>query len=503
MISLFDDQEELLNKIRGLWPNNMRILTYALTGFGKTRLAARIIEQMTARGKRVCFTVPRTSLIDQTAEEFIDLGIEDITLLWGDYPTDESAKVVIASIDTYIRRKKGDFDLTIVDECHIRRIQMLEWMRDHPEDRYIGLTATPFPPWLGEYYTAMASGPKMRWLIDHDRLCDYEIFAPYVPDTKSVPVRESMEYGMDLVAGKELEDIMNGAKVVGNIVENWLEHGENRQTIVLPVNVAHANHIAIQFQRAGVTCEVITAKTPKHERNRIFDNVRAERTKVVISVNCLTEGFDIKIIACVINARPTKSKARYLQGMGRGLRKKPEGYRFQNCLIFDHSGTSIDLGYPEEIWVDSLPGGDDGLDKSDKAAADNPDKPEPKPKICPKCKYLKPAGVRECPKCGFVVLHGEDVETDESRGLVKVKGKQKEGPTPEQKRQFWEQLLGYQQQRASAGKIVSDGFLRHTYREKFGEWPNGFKNNPSEPGQEVLNFIKYKQIKRAKARAAT
>jgi superfamily II DNA or RNA helicase len=46
------------------------------TGSGKTVLAAAIVEKALAKGKRVIFTVPKLSLIDQTVERFNEEGIQ-------------------------------------------------------------------------------------------------------------------------------------------------------------------------------------------------------------------------------------------------------------------------------------------------------------------------------------------------------------------------------------------------------------------------------------------
>lgn len=497
MISLYPDQEEFISEIRSLWKDHLRIVAMASTGAGKTRIAARIIEGCVSRGMRVCFLVPRISLIRQTAKSFLDLGLEDITLLWGDYDTDYNAKITIASADTYIRREKIDFDLVIVDEMHHRRKKLLIWMEEHPTERYIGLSATPFAKWIGEYYTGLAKAKSMRWLIENGRLAEYEIYAPEIPDTSGLKTRETA-YGRDYIES-DLAEIMDGAQVVGNIVGNWLEHGQNRLTMVLPVNVAHANHICIEFQRVGISAEVVSAKTPTEERERIFTRVRKGITRIVLSVNCLTEGFDIPEISCVINARPTKSKARWIQGCGRGLRKKPKGYPHQDCIIFDHSGTAIDLGFPDDITIDELPKGDDGMDEGSAAASE--EKTEKKPKQCPQCKFLKDAGVYVCPKCGFKPLTGQDVEVDESRGLVKLKSTKKPGKTKEEKEMFWRQLLGYQREKAAEGKVISDGYLAHTYRDWAGVWPRGMPNHPAPCGVEVRNFIKHKNIKFAKGKA--
>jgi DNA repair protein RadD len=48
------------------------------TGSGKTVLAAAIVEKALAKGKRVIFTVPKLSLIDQTVERFNEEGIKAI-----------------------------------------------------------------------------------------------------------------------------------------------------------------------------------------------------------------------------------------------------------------------------------------------------------------------------------------------------------------------------------------------------------------------------------------
>ena len=495
MIQLYEDQQEALNSVRSLWRAHRRIVLMAPTGSGKTFMASEIIKGCVKNGWRVCFLVPRVSLLEQTARSFLRFGIDGITYLWGSYDTDEFAAVTIASVDTYIRRDKGNFDLVIVDEVHHRRRQLLEWMDDHPDDRYLGLSATPFAPWIGSYYTALAKAKPMRWLIDNDRLAEYSVFAPETPDmsgAKTVSTPSGKDY-----RESDLEEIMGDAKVVGNVVQNWLQHGENRRTMALCVNVSHANHLTLSFQRAGVSAEVVTASTPVDERERIFDRVRDGRTTVLLSVNALTEGFDVPEISCIINARPTKSLMRYVQGMGRGLRKKPAHIPHKDCIIFDHSGTTLDLGFPCQIDIDELPSESDGMEEN--ASDLDEDKEEKKPKMCSQCKFLKDAGVYVCPQCGFKPISGENVEADESRGLRKIKGKDKV-VTMEDKQKFYSELLGYQRERAAQGRPVSDGYIAHTYKDKFGVWPRSLSKYPLVPSPATRGYIRHKNIKFAKSR---
>jgi DNA repair protein RadD len=485
VISLYDDQEAFIQQIRSLWKANKRMVGYMPTGGGKTRCAAKIIEGMISRGLRVCFTVPRISLIQQTVDSFEDLGLEGLTVMHGKSDFNPSAKIIVASVDTMIRRKKlANVDLFIIDEAHKRRKKLLEWMAEFPNERYIGLTATPFPKWMGEYYTAMAKGPSMAVLIDTGRLAPYDVYAPDVPDltgAKTTYTGDEPDF-----AEESLAKIMGDAKLVGNVVSNWLENGENRQTIALAVNVLHANQMANEFAKAGISVEVITAKTPLEEREVIFKNFRSRVVKILLSVDCLTEGADFPECNCLINARPTKSKSRYIQGFGRVLRFM-EGKR---ALIFDHSGTTLILGLPCDIEIEGLNSGDEGLDENTQQQAK--EKPEKIPKLCrgPGCTYLKPAGVHTCPICGFTPRAGQDVETAAEIGLKKLgKKEKKETFTKEDKQKFYSQLIGWKMQKAATKKPVSESKVKAVYRRKFGVWPNGLSLAPEAPSTETLNYV--------------
>lgn len=493
MISLYPDQEEFVGNIRGLWKHHKRIVGLAPTGFGKTRVAARILEGHAERGLKTCFIVPRISLMEQTAKAFLELGLDDITYLWTGHDYRPGAMITIASADTYIRRENGDFALTIVDECHLRRKQLLKWMKAQPEDRYLGLSGTPFAPWIGEYYTALAKSKPMRWLIDHRRLSDYEVYAPAVPDLSGLKVKAGA-YGDDYQES-DLAAVMGDAKIVGNIVQNWLEHGENRLTIALCVNVLHANQVCIEFNKAGVQAEVITADTPIEERERCFARMRAGITRVITSVNALTEGLDIKEVSCVINARPTRSAARYIQGMGRGLRAANGK---DKCLIFDHSGTTLMLGMPEDIQIDYLNIGDDGMGKTARRIDD--DKPEKKPTVCAQCSFMKPAGMYVCAKCGFKPIRGQDVETNSEIGLTRIGKGKKKTYTQDEKQFFYSELLGYQRERANEGRPLSDGWVSNQYRNKFGVWPNKMQRILRPPSITTRQYLRSQFIKFAKSK---
>ena len=120
------------------------------------------------------------------------------------------------------------------------------------------------------------------------------------------------------------------------------------------------------------------------------------------------------------------------------------------------------------------------------------------PHECSQCHFMKPAGVYVCPKCGHKPLAGEDIDTDTGR---KLKNWGRAAPADESRETSrWSQIKFYQRQRVSLGKSLSAMRCSHTFRERFGVWPNGLSDYPMDITPTVSNFIKHKQISFAKQR---
>lgn len=486
-------QSVALNMLRQSWNNHRTYLVYAPTGSGKTGLAAFITDGLVSRNMTVLFIAPYTILIEQTVNRFVEYGIDpyDISIIWQNHPSyNPSKKIQIASADTLIRRDMPqNVDLIIVDEAHLRRVKLLEEIKN-TESRVLALTGTPFSKWLGNYYETMIKPTTMKELIAAGDLSSYEFYAPVTPDLSNVKT-QSTTLGVDYNE-TDLDRIMCGSDLVGNVVQNWLENGEDRATICFCVTVNHANFVMLEFNKQGVPAEVMTAKTPHDERQRIVKRFEMGITKVIVNVGVLVAGFDSDV-RCIIYARPTKSEIRWIQCLGRGLRSA-DGK--DKCLIFDHSGTVHRLGFPDDIEYEFLFDSETGMKKATSVSKESEEK---LPKECPSCKYVKPAGVYECPKCGFKPVHAENVETDESRGLRKIKSKKKE-PTHEEKQRFWSELKFYQKERAMQGKPLSDGWCANTYKSKFGVYPRGLNDSLVETSPETRNYIKHLFIKFAKSK---
>ena len=462
-----------------------RILIKAPTGVGKTYIAAMITEKALEKGNRVAFIAPYSVLINQTVDRFMEQGLPLPGVMQGTHElTDPSRPIQIATAQTLGRRKKPLVDIVIVDEAHLQYSSVIDWMKDNPEMIFIGLTATPFSKGMGKNYQGMIKIKSLRECLNDGTLSPYVAYGVESPDLSGVTVKNG-----DYVE-KEISEIMGDYKLVGNITKNWLENGENRQTIVFAVNVLHANQVVNDFSSAGIAADIITAKTPLEERVEMFKRFERRETTILVSVGCLIAGFD-SYVDCIIWAAPTKSRIKFLQGIGRGLRTAKGK---EHCLIFDHAGTMSSLGLIEDI-DDSFSGLCSG-DRAESKAADIEREAKIKaPKVCPnkECNYMKPAGVHECPKCGFAPRYGEDAEVDETRELMAISGKKKE-PTMQEKELFWRECLGMKAQHRNNGKNKSDGYYANLYKSKFGVWPKVKNESPIDPSPATLNYAKSRAI---------
>ena len=188
----------------------------------------------------------------------------------------------------------------------------------------------------------------------------------------------------------------------------------------------------------------------------------------------------------MILARPTKSLIRAIQMSGRVLRPHPGKER---ALILDHSGTVLRLGFPTDDLPLEL---DDG--KANASSTRKQERKASEPKPCPSCKYVRPAGVHQCPHCGFKPARQSDVEVAEGE-LRKLDRKTKKPATPDRKQHVYSQLL-----QVARNKGYSPGWVAHKYRAMFDVWPRGMREVPATPSAELLSWLKSEQIRFAKAR---
>jgi superfamily II DNA or RNA helicase len=517
-------QVDGIQGLRDGWKTHKWHLLNASCGYGKTAIASYLCGMFAKAGKKVIFAAPYVQLVNQTYDRFSEYGLEDLSVIWQKDPRfNRRSLIQIASADTLIaksRRKEtktarlfdddggeiiepsaipDDVDVFIWDECDLRRKDLLEALESRENIKVIGLTATPYANWLGTYYTNFVKPCTTNELIEKGWLTPFEIYRPNLGESieRMAGVKTRTTGGENDYAIGEAAEAMMETKVVGDIVGNWLENGENLPTIGFATNKASANAYTREFIAAGVPSSVVVAETPVDERAEIYAGFAAGRIKVLWNVGVLGAGFDSDV-RCIIWARPTKSQRVWVQGVMRGSRPAKGKTR---CLVFDHTPTHYHLGDPNEIEYYELHDGSDGMEEAIQARKEKTKK-EQEAKICGKCGRLKAPGEDKWTVCGHKALGGDAVDCDDSIGLTRADSSKKEKFTNEQKQAFYSELLGYQKQRMAEGKAASDGYIANLYRNKFTVWPRSLNKNPKPPSAETLNYIKSRAIAYSKSRAA-
>jgi superfamily II DNA or RNA helicase len=491
-MTLRDDQtaalEALRDAVRG---GKRRICMQAPTGYGKTELAAALTGNAQKKNKKVLFTVPAISLIDQTVSMFAKRGILDVGVIQADHHMSNwDMPIQIASVQTLMRRTVPDVGVVMLDECH-RWFKFYEqWLgtRDHPVPEWmnvplIGLSATPWTKGLGSWFDHYLKAATIQQMIDMGNLSPFRVYAPAHPDLS----------GVRTVAGDyhegELSAAMQQGLLVADTVTTWQRLGENRPTLCYAVDRAHAMKLKQQFEAAGIPCGYQDHTTKDAERAAIRRDFHNGKLKVVCNVETLTTGIDWDV-RCIIVARPTKSDMLFVQIIGRGLRNAPGK---DDCLILDHSDNHLRLGFVTDI-DESYVGLHDGKTPRHENRTDG----IRLPKECPKCGYLKLPKMACCPGCGFVAKVVSKLEHEEGE-LRELKPKPKPVEAvwgSAERRHFYGELKCY-----ATRQGYREGWAANKYRERVGVWPNGHKDAPLQvPSPETLSWIKSRAIAWAKSK---
>lgn len=466
MRELREDQSTALENLRSSVANgHRRIVLQCPTGWGKTVLASELGERARKKNKKVLFTVPALSLIDQTVESFYAHGLRDIGVIQATHHmTDWAQPVQIASVQTLKRRTLPETHVVILDEVHVWHKSYETWLHKDTNAQWanvpvIGMSATPWTKGLADWFTDYIQASTTQQMIDDGVLSPFKVYAPSHPDLSGVrTVLGDYHEG-------ELAEAMSTPPLIADAVETWQKLADGRPTLCYAVNRLHAKHLQKKFEEAGIACGYQDAFTKSDERAIIRAKFHRGDLRVVCNVGTLTTGVDWDV-RCISMCRPTKSDMLFVQIIGRGLRTAP-GKDY--CLILDHSDNHTRLGFVTDIDVSYT-----GLRGGKTPAHENRTGEIKLPKECPQCAYLKPPRVPKCPACGFVAQAKNKVEAEEGElRELKPKPRVVKDETRELMERMGKVAVMAQLKLYARNRGYAAGWAAHKYREFWGVWPVG------------------------------
>lgn len=448
-------QTRALEALReGFRQGHRRQILTAPCGAGKTIAALQLLLASLLKAKRAIFVCDRTALINQTSARADFYNMQHGIIQANHWRRDNSIPFQICSIQTIDRRGYWpEADLIVIDECHSQYGAVKE-KAAATGAAIVGLTATPCTVGLGQTYTNLVNAVTMHELTTIGTLVPLRILTCTRPDMAGAATTGG-EWTARAAAERE-------ATIIGDVVGEWLAHGEGRKTIAFGADIAYCRELVGRFNEAGIRAESYTSETPDEERTELVKEFEKPESsiRVLCSVAALSKGFDVPDVGCIIDARPLrKSLSEAIQMWGRGMRSSPGK---ESCILLDHSGNAIRfLADFEDVYFNGFKTLDDG-EKAD--AKVRRDEEEYVPKGCPQCGH-KPFS-RRCLACGFEKQSKAEVE--EAAGVMQEVriGKR---VLASDRQDLWNQLCTHARQ--CAGIKQKSGWVWHKFQDITGERP--------------------------------
>ena len=358
---LRDYQQEMKLRLFEEWELHRSVMVQMPTGTGKTHLLAAVVKEFLCGGgvgMRVWIVAHRRELVEQIEETVARYGMgkePDKSAKNGrtgkDSMPEESGRVRVFSIQWLSRNWKimdGQPDLIVIDEAHHALAETYRelWKR-YPEARKLGMTATPCRlnrKGFTDLFDTLITSWSIAEFIGRGWLSSFDYVSIRANSSEQRLIDSLKKRGADGdYQVKEMNAVLNRETGIRQLYESVRRYAAGKKGIVYAVSIAHARQIAAYYSLHGVESVAIDSRTPALERKELVEDFRRGKISVLVNVDIFSEGFDCPDVEFVQLARPTLSLAKYLQQVGRGLRKSDNK---ESCVLIDNVGLHRIFGLP-------------------------------------------------------------------------------------------------------------------------------------------------------------
>ena len=323
-IMLRDYQVDTINKFL----ENPQALQEVATGAGKTITTATLAHVCERIGRTITI-VPNKSLVEQTEEDFVNVGL-DVGVYYGDRKELHRKHTICTwqSLNILDKKTKNfEYEVVtlaefldgvktvIVDECHQSKAAVLRKLLTqnlcNAPVRW-GLTGT-VPKDAYEYESIFASlGPVIGGIKAHELQERGVLSNCHVNIVQMIDLKEFKSYADEnkyLVTNKDRMAYM--AKLITKI-------SKSGNTLVLVNRIDSGKELISEIPGAVFISGAVKTKDRKDE----YDEVKTADDKLIVATyGVAAVGINVPRIFNLILVEPGKSFVRVIQSIGRGIRK--------------------------------------------------------------------------------------------------------------------------------------------------------------------------------------
>lgn len=357
MISaLRDYQQDLYIRTRESLRKNRAVCVQSATGSGKSIIFSAMCDSVYGKKKTAWILVTRKELIKQSSEHLLKWNVPH-GIIAPNMQESKAYQIHVVSSDTLIRRFdriKHFPDLLIIDEAHLmldRQLKIESYLPEHT--KIVGFTATPqrgdnrgLARSAGGIYDDLIEGLSIPELTRQGFLAPLKYFAPPLEGLDKLHFRGTE------VDAEELELLLERRKIYGAVVEHYSKHGRGRSALIFCRSVKSAEHTAERFRDQGYKFYNIDGTMSIRKRYELVNALKNGTIEGLVGCDIFIYGLDFPRVSYGATLRPTKSRALYMQAIGRILRPFIDpitGFKKQDALFFDHCNNILehqDDNYP-------------------------------------------------------------------------------------------------------------------------------------------------------------
>ena len=317
-------QSEAVEAIFGEWGSGRRqTLLVQATGTGKTVVFATVAGRIAAHGGRTLVLAHRGELLDQARDKIRKVtGLECSVERAGETSVGTWESVTVGSVQTLMRDDRlsafppDRFEAIVVDEAHHAASDSYRKVLDHfGTAKVLGVTATPDRADrrdLGAVFDSLAYEYDLARAVRDGYLCPIQ--AQTIP--LNIDISHVSTQSGDYAAG-ELGDALE--PYLEAIADEMVSAGcRDRKTVVFLPLVRTAKHFATLLRERGLRAVEVDGQS--EDRAEVLKGFSEGRYDVLCNSMLLTEGWDCPDVDCVVVLRATRSRALYVQMVGRGTR---------------------------------------------------------------------------------------------------------------------------------------------------------------------------------------